>query len=157
MSGKHVVIFTGGRNRSSKVRPVVAHVLDQLRGELGDFTLIHGACGLESPEDALRDNCWQDMKGADRYADDWARAHPVIDLRRRPADWPRRYKAAGPERNRAMVVEALEIAPPERIHGVAFPDPAPSRGTWNCVNAMRGAGIEVDVWAHRMITEWLAQ
>jgi hypothetical protein len=155
MTGKHVVIVTGGRHRPEEMRPFVAYLLDALREQFGDFALTHGACGLESPDDLADEECWQRMRGADRYADDWARVHPSIDLRRRPADWPRWGRRAGPLRNREMVTEALEIAPAERIHGLAFPDPRPSRGTWDCVGAMEARGIAVDIRPPRLFVEWL--
>lgn len=147
MNGQHVVIVTGGRNYPAVLRPVVEMNLNSLCALHGQFILFHGACQpLGSSE----------MTGADRYADDWAQTAPGIDLRARPASWTRYDNQAGPIRNRAMVYEALQLAPAHRIHGLAFPEPG-SRGTWNCVRYMKDACIQVDTWDISRATQWLAE
>lgn len=146
MNGPHVVIVTGSRNLPESMRRLVYHNLRDCYVLYGPFVLFHGAC---QPRDS------DEMVGADRYADDWAQTAPGIDLRRRPADWDRYGDAAGPIRNEGMVHQALQLAPPQRITGLAFPGPR-SRGTWNCVRHMKDAGIRVEVWDTRRAQEWLA-
>lgn len=147
MRGQHVVIVTGGRSYPEELRGVVDAALDRCHRMYWDFILFHGACQPRGSDE---------MTGADRYADDWAQHHPGIDLRRRPADWDQHDNAAGPIRNEGMVREAVTLAPPERIHGLAFPEPG-SRGTWNCVRRMQDSGIYVDVWGVGRARDWLAE
>lgn len=147
MSAPHVVIVTGGPSYPVRLRPVLDAQLNDLYVRHGNFVLFHGAC------QPLGSN---EMTGADRYADDWAQAVPGIDLRRRPADWDRYVERAGPIRNRGMVVEARQLAPPPLIHGLAFPEPA-SRGTLDCIKHMHAAGIEVDEWGVERAENWLAE
>lgn len=149
MSG-HVVVITGGRSYPNELRRVVEASLNARYARYGNFTLIHGACGWTLGVNNVIDQ----MTGADRYADDWAQTAPGVDLRRRPADWDRYDKQAGPRRNEAMVLEALELASPEQIHGLAFPEPR-SRGTWNCVRHMEDHGIHVDKWDVPRARKWL--
>lgn len=147
MNGQHVVIVTGGRSYPEILRPVVYRNLADLRVLYGPFILFHGACKLRGSEE---------MTGADRYADDWAKTVPGIDLRARPADWDSYGNAAGPHRNEAMVREALTLAPPDWIKGLAFPEPG-SRGTWNCIRHMKDAKIDVKVWSVARGRAWLAE
>jgi hypothetical protein len=145
MNGPHVVIVTGGRAYPEELRRVVDANLNALYVRVGNFILLHGAC---TPRGST------EMVGADRYADDWAQTAPGIDCRQRPADWDRYGNSAGPRRNREMVWEAVQLAPVEYIHGLAFPDPA-SRGTWNCVAEMKNAGIDTDIWSTVKARQWL--
>lgn len=147
MSGQHVVIVTGGRDCPEELRPVVCSNLQDYYTRYGPFILFHGACQPRGSDE---------MTGADRYADDWAQTVPGIDLRRRPADWDRYHNQAGPLRNLGMVHEAVQLAPAERIHGLAFPTPR-SRGTWNCVRHMKDFHIEVDIWNTRRAHQWLTE
>jgi len=142
---RHVVIVTGGRTYPRDLRGVVDAQLSALYVRHGNFVLLHGACQPSGSDK---------MTGADRYADDWARTVPGIDLRARPADWIQHGLQGGPIRNEAMVKEACELASPEQIHGLAFPEPG-SRGTWNCVGHMAAAGIEYDSWGVERAREWL--
>ncbi len=146
MSRQHIVIVTGGRDYPEQLRPVVCNQLRDCYVLYGPFILFHGACTRRGSDE---------MTGADRYADDWAQTAPGVDLRRRPANWTAFGLSAGPIRNEDMVREALSLAPPERIHGLAFPEPG-SRGTWNCVGHMRGAGIHVEEWDFARARAWLA-
>lgn len=145
MNAQHVVIVTGGRSYPQNLRRVVESNLNTLYVWYGNFILFHGACQpLGSDE----------MTGADRYADDWAQTAPGIDLRRRPADWDRYDNAAGPIRNQGIVNEALQLAPTDMIHGLAFPEPT-SRGTWDCVKRMKESCIEVDEWSVQRARRWM--
>lgn len=147
MSGPHVVIVTGGRDYPEELRPVVYGQLDSLHQLHGDFVLFHGACTPRGSDE---------MTGADRYADDWAQLHPGVILMRRPAKWTLFGNDAGPIRNLAMVKEAVQLAPPEGVRGLAFPD-LQSRGTWNCVRAMKDHDIEPEVFSPKRAREWLAE
>lgn len=145
-SGQHVIIVTGGRTYPRDLRRVIEAQLNTGYVLYGNFVLFHGACQPRGSKE---------MTGADRYADDWAQTAPGIDLRRRPADWDQHGDPAGPIRNRDMVHEALGLAPADRIHGLAFPEPG-SRGTWNCVRYMKQSGILVDEWDTQRARQWLA-
>jgi hypothetical protein len=146
MNGQqHVVIVTGGRSYPSDLRGAVNAQLNALYVTYGNFVLFHGACQPRGSSE---------MTGADRYADDWAQAVPGIDLRRRPADWIRFARKAGPIRNEWMVVEACQLAPVDHIHGLAFPEPD-SVGTWDCARRMCERGIEVDTWDVDRSRKWL--
>lgn len=79
--------------------------------------------------------------GADRHARDWALAHPErVGLTTCPADWERHGKAAGPIRNRSMLMLRPHMV-------LAFVDKPlqESRGTWNMVKIAREAGIHTRV------------
>ena len=65
-------------------------------------------------------------------ADDWAVAHG-LEPERHPADWKRYGRAAGPIRNQEMVNLGADVC-------LAFPREG-SRGTKNCMEAARKAGI----------------
>lgn len=52
------------------------------------------------------------------------------------ADWKRYGNAAGAIRNQAMVDLGADLC-------VAFPDPGTSKGTYDCMNKARTAGIRV--------------
>lgn len=145
MNGQHVVIVTGGRSYPSSLRRVVESNLNALYVLHGDFILFHGACKRRGSDE---------MTGADRYADDWAQTAAGVDLRARPANWDLGNQA-GPLRNAAMVHEALQLAPVDRIHGLAFPEPD-SRGTRNCMRLMKEAGIHVDTWGIARARAYLA-
>lgn len=142
---QHIVIVTGGRDYPVDLAPVVYVRLEVCLGMYGPFTLFHGACTPRGSDE---------MVGADRYADDWARMNANIDLRRRPANWEHSGDRAGPLRNLAMVQEAISLAPVSRIHGLAFPTPQ-SRGTWNCVRHMRDHHIDVEEWSDQRARQWL--
>lgn len=76
--------------------------------------------------------------GADTLAREWAVSRG-IPVEKYPADWTTYGKAAGPIRNRQMLVEGK----PDYV--VAFPT-NPSRGTWNMVSQSREAGVPVIVF-----------
>lgn len=79
--------------------------------------------------------------GADRFASIWSKdfympKDGVFEIKH-PADWTRHGKAAGPIRNREMALAGADLC-------LAFPL-GESRGTWNCVNECKKAGIPVKV------------
>ena len=71
--------------------------------------------------------------GADTLANRYAREHG-IHIEHHPADWNKYGKAAGPIRNRQMLVEGK----PDLV--IAFPG---GRGTANMVEQARNAGVPV--------------
>lgn len=94
------VIVTGGRDYKDRRR--VFEVLDECHRDKPITTIIHGACGwdLSEPE---HDTRW--LRGADRWADEWA-AERGVPVERYLADWTRFRHGAGPRRNAQMVAEA---------------------------------------------------
>lgn len=138
-----IVIVTGARDYPY---PGIVHErLSVTRIQRGPFLLFHGVCTPRGSDE---------MVGADRYADDWGRAEPGIEVRPFGADWDHFGGAAGPRRNGEMVRTALGLLPPQQILGLAFPGPR-SRGTWDCVRKMKAAHITCDVWDVQRAREWL--
>lgn len=78
-----------------------------------------------------------EARGADTLARNYAEERK-IHVRPFPADWNRHGKAAGPIRNKQMLVEGQ----PELV--IAFRGPN-SRGTQNMITQSRKAGLEVKV------------
>src|SRR5690606_23597523 len=77
--------------------------------------------------------------GADKFAKAWLEAVGDWDVYEipQPEDWDKHGKAAGPIRNREMAQAGADLC-------LAFPL-GESRGTWNCVNECKKAGIPVKV------------
>jgi hypothetical protein len=87
--------------------------------------------------DAVIEGC---ARGADSIAEDWAKSRS-IQLNHFPAQWEEFGKAAGPIRNKQMLVEGK----PELV--IAFHvDLEKSKGTRNMVKLSRRAGIETLVY-----------
>jgi hypothetical protein len=115
------VLVCGGRDygRVSDEIQAAYDWLDGLRGGLPEgqnIEIIHGCA-----------------RGADSIAGSWAseRGVPVHAF---PADWNKHGRAAGPIRNRQMLVEGK----PDLV--VAFPG---GRGTANMIAQAKAAGVEV--------------
>lgn len=104
------------RSRAEAERRILAVALSPYLHDLGTHTIIHGAA-----------------PGADSVAARWAERHGVPTLPF-PADWKRHGKAAGPKRNARMIAEGR----PDIV--IAF---AGGRGTRDCVDRSRAAGIDV--------------
>lgn len=116
------VIVTGSRDYVDDQK-----VFDELWGlwvnkTQGPFFIRHGDCPT----------------GADRFASIWCEfgQADVYEIKY-PADWDAHGKAAGPIRNREMAQAGADLC-------LAFPL-GESRGTWNCVNECKKAGIPVKV------------
>ncbi len=129
MTAPSIIIVTGSRHAQSD-RDVDV-VLDALRTHvrtegIGDLLYVGDATGV------------------DAIATWWAQKN---DVARQvfEAHWTQIGKAAGPERNERMVAAALALRDTHRLVGLAFPGPR-SRGTWDCVERMRRAGIDVHTW-----------
>lgn len=120
MSG--TIIVCGGRSYND--RATVYKVLDQLRPDV----VVHGACGVDAD---ARD--WSRMRGADRFADEWA-VLKGVQRHRRPAMWDLMGNKAGPVRNRQMATEF----PTATV--VAFPG---GKGTGNMVSIACELGMTV--------------
>lgn len=95
---------------------VIWDALDAVLAEHPDMVLVHGDC----------------PKGADRYADAWARRR-AVPVERYPADWNTYGKRAGFLRNQTMVDTKPDVC-------LAF-IVDDSRGATHCANAAREAGI----------------
>ena len=91
-------------------------------------TIVHGACPT----------------GADALADKWA-MKLGLQIRRYPADWETEGKAAGPKRNAAMVRTEHRSGDPVTFALAFTTDISRSRGTKDCVERARKAGIRVQV------------
>ena len=114
------ILITGGREWKDKQAIWDALILH------GPGIVVHGAC-----------------RGADTLADEAAKSLG-LPTEPHPANWyplGRYDRAAGNKRNAEMVALGADIC-------LAFPDPT-SRGTWNCVNIAKRAGIEVVVHHQR--------
>ena len=109
-----VVLVCGGRDFDN--RDLVTSTLDRIHRERTIKLLIHGAAN-----------------GADQLANDWAVAAQV-SCQSYPADWLKLGRAAGPARNKQMLVEGK----PHLV--VAFPG---GRGTANMVRQAKQMGVEV--------------
>lgn len=121
-----VLLVCGGRDYADRDR--VFAVLDAVAARATIERLRHGACGLdeEDPIDVRR------MRGADRWAHEWALARGVTPDAV-PARWKALGRRAGPERNGRMLVDgALGL--------VAFPGGA---GTTDLSRRAEVAGLEV--------------
>jgi hypothetical protein len=121
---KQRVLVTGSRSWTD-IKTVYNTLTDHWL-EVGNFTLVHGACPT----------------GADNYADQWAGWSSVypgfnVTVETFPADWSQ-GKKAGPLRNQKMVDAGADIC-------LAFPTDE-SRGTLDCIRRARAAGIPVKVF-----------
>ncbi|MEU9259026.1 SLOG family protein [Streptomyces sp. NPDC048212] len=117
------VIVTGSRDLLDGNK--VWDELEELLPDFGPLFIRHGACPT----------------GADRFASIWCNDfygpnEGVFEIKH-PANWDLHGKAAGPIRNREMVHAGADLC-------LAFPL-GESRGTWNCVNECKKAGIPVKV------------
>ncbi len=108
-----LIIVCGGRDYLDARR--VNDVLDALRLEIGEFTVIEGGA-----------------TGADHCAQLWALARKV-PLKTVHADWNAHGRAAGPIRNKQMLELGAQLV-------IAFPG---GRGTANMMKQARAAGVAV--------------
>jgi hypothetical protein len=114
------VLVTGDRNWTNK--PLVFFMLN----------IYNDMLGIES----LKEGC---ARGADRIAEEWAEDHGITPDHY-PADWDRYGKAAGPIRNRHMLIEKPDYV-------FAFHENIKeSKGTKDMVNLAVSAGIPT--WLH---------
>lgn len=121
------VVVTGGRAYGD--RDAVFRTLDILNLGYGDDALAHGACGWDAADPAPLLNR---LRGADRWADEWARENGRVEQRRYPCGWA--AGEAGPARNRRMLTDFR----PDLV--IAFPG---GRGTDSCVRIARELGVLV--------------
>ncbi|MFD5069183.1 DUF2493 domain-containing protein [Streptomyces sp. NPDC058369] len=116
------VIVTGSRSWTEWEK--VWNQLEELYTEHQELWVLHGGCPT----------------GADNFAEMWVRSWYFprkIGQTVFPANWDLHGKAAGPIRNREMAQADADLC-------LAFPL-GESRGTWNCVNECKKAGIPVKV------------
>lgn len=116
------VLVCGGRDYNNRQRVFAA--MDAIHVQRGITMVIHGAC-CESNAPTL-------LRGADRWADEWASENEIPCLRV-PAKWRLDGKRAGPVRNGEML-----RCKPALV--VAFPG---GRGTADMVGRAKAAGIAV--------------
>lgn len=110
------VLVCGGRDYADQQK------VDQV---LGAIDRIDGI-------DTIIEGC---ASGADSLAEDWARRMGKV-LRHFPADWQKHGRAAGPLRNRQMLLEGR----PDAV--VAFPG---GRGTAHMTRIAQEAGVPVRI------------
>lgn len=105
------ILVCGGRDYSDD--EAVFEILDKLHEKRGIGLIVHGAA-----------------PGADSLAEQWAKARqvPYIGF---PAEWNKKGKAAGPERNREML-----MTQPDGL--IAFPG---GTGTEDMVKAAAEQGV----------------
>lgn len=127
---RHVVLVFGGRDYQDRVRVFAA--LDALEPQ--PTLIVHGACGW----DRDKPHRWQSayLRGADRWADEWARARGVL-VQRHPARWSALGPKAGPIRNREMCREARPDL------GIGFPGGAGTVDMWRVLHHARVPAIDV--------------
>jgi hypothetical protein len=87
-----------------------------------------------------------EARGADTYARVYAERNN-IPIEKYPADWKRYGLAAGPIRNRQMLMEGK----PDLVMAFAKTTLAESRGTKNMVKQARKAGVRVQVFEENSI------
>jgi hypothetical protein len=124
------VLVTGSRDWTDPA-PIFRALYYQrmIAGDAG-MIIVHGDCAT----------------GADAIADRWGRQfYPdTVLVEPNPADWKHWGKAAGPMRNQLMVDLGADVC-------LAFPFPN-SRGTRDCIERARAAGIPVQVFeGHPML------
>lgn len=115
------VLVCGGRDYQDRAKVFAA--LDKVTAKHGQLEILHGACEDRNGQ----------MRGADRWADEYAEVHNLMVIRCR-ADWEKYGRAAGPRRNRFM----LEVWEPDAV--VAFPG---GDGTKGMVALAKEAGLPV--------------
>lgn len=127
------ILVTGSRdfNKADKVRWGITVALETLIAKFPDdkeIVIVHGAA---KGADALAENY---VHNTAQYLTDKGYR---IRQEKHPANWDKNGRAAGPIRNQEMVDKGADIC-------VAFVKVgAANRGTTDCANRARKAGIEV--------------
>jgi hypothetical protein len=116
------VIVCGGRDYNDRERVFAA--LDAANARRNISVLRHGAC---------RDKRTKELKGADRWADEWG-SERGVEVQRFEADWDRLGPRAGPMRNQEMADAGADAC-------IAFPG---GRGTADMVR--RAIAARIVVW-----------
>lgn len=116
------VLVCGSRDYNDQDR--IWNTLDAVHGTYGIATLIEG-----------------EASGADSHARDWALNEPGVEILKFPADWKKYGKAAGPIRNKQMLVEGE----PDIVYAFTNKPLSQSKGTLNMVTQARKAGIQTVV------------
>ena len=100
-AGGYRVLVTGGRDYDD--REAVFRALDRLHRLRGVLVVIHGACDEDDGTGKRR------LRGADRWADEWADSRGVPKIRDPVTkdEWRTHRGAAGPMRNERMIVRHL--------------------------------------------------
>lgn len=122
---RKTAVFTGSRNWKDEAR------IEKALVALGITEVAHGACPCRDENCRSRGpgwTCTPECKGtvsADAIVDKVAR-RLGITVRCYPADWQKHGRAAGPIRNRNMLLKEM----PDVV--VAFPEPN-GKGTQDCI------------------------
>ncbi len=129
-----VLVVTGGRDFADAVKEW--EQLDRIDREHDVVLVVHGQC-MESTENGRPPK----LRGADRWADEWATSREKPCLRM-PAQWSKRGNAAGPHRNGRMLLAARAFAEVLKAGVIvaAFPG---GRGTLDCVCQADALGLPV--------------
>lgn len=125
-----IVIITGCRGWSDE-ETIRLVLWGEMMDATGTFVVFHGGCPT----------------GADAIAAKWCKATEDTECIAVEADWQAHGKAAGPIRNRRMIMLAMERAalhPESELRVFAFWD-GRSRGTWNCLTEAVKAGVCVNI------------
>jgi hypothetical protein len=149
MSDTFRVLVTGSRSWPSEdaVWEALAFVCAEDLPDGGTLTVVHGACKTGADRFA---RTWCTLPNPDvtvveeRHPADWGHCTPACYHQpRRGPDGSKRCPFAGPRRNAEMVALGADLV-------LAFPLPGDrklSRGTWNCVDTARKAGLTVEIIA----------
>jgi len=138
-----IVLVTGGRDYADRARMFAE--LDRINTGAPVTLVVHGACGLSRTGVTISG----DLRGADRWADEWSWSRGGAPLAvvaewqvRRPDGGWQQNLSAGPERNARMVrhVRAMVIGLGAQALCLAF---SGGSGTADCVRRARAAGIRV--------------
>lgn len=122
-SGMNRILITGSRDWTDK-DAVIDAIMDLNNWypiDWDEVVIVHGDCPT----------------GADKIADDWAKA-TGIETDPHPANWELFGKAAGPKRNKEMVDLGADIV-------LAFPK-GKSAGTRGCIKLAQEAGLPVKIF-----------
>jgi hypothetical protein len=128
------IIVCGGRDYWDRDRAFV--VLDKVAARVEILSVRHGACGLDADEPFNPAY----LKGADRWAHEWAMArgypvHPYV------AAWRRQGGMAGPQRNQRQIDDWDPAVPSSRpCCLIAFPG---GSGTADMIRRAHAAGLKL--------------
>lgn len=133
MPDRYRVLVFG--SRTWRNRSLISRTLNKILAEHPSLTVVHGAC----------------PSGADRIADDWARAAQDagsdVEIEPHPADWDRWQKRAGFIRNGEMAAlgadEALGFVMPCSDYKCRLPQHHGSHGSADMAERAERARIKV--------------
>jgi hypothetical protein len=132
-----ILIVTGTRDTlRDKARAIISEYLDRYKLQSHPITVFHGNSG--NVDLAVTDLMPQYNPKAPEGTQG-GRLHLPFN-----ADWKTHGKSAGPIRNQEMVRASLSLFDRTKTLGLAIWD-GKSRGTKDCIDRMKKAGIEVEI------------